>query len=383
MFSKDERPPRRAPIQADGVSWPFLILVVLTLFAIWRFSGSGPSSILNPNASARAVTPRGDLAADEKTTIEIFQKVAPSVVHITAVDQVTNPLVADPVEVPSGMGSGLVWSDDGYIVTNYHVISQAEGVVVTLGDGTVLKAKLVGKAPDQDLAVLKVDAPASQLVPIPIGESSNLMVGQKVFAIGNPFGFDHSLSTGTISGLGRSIRTKTRRLITDVIQTDAAINRGSSGGPLLDSAGRLIGVTTAIYSPSGVSAGLGFSVPVDMVNRVVPELIQHGKIERPGLGIRPVSDQLTHRLGLEGILIKSDEDDSLKTRSGIRPTYWDAQANQLVVGDLIVAMDGEPLRGSLDLIDELSKRKVGDVVELTLWRDGKEINQEIELQAIP
>ncbi|TWU09166.1 putative periplasmic serine endoprotease DegP-like precursor [Symmachiella macrocystis] len=383
MLSKDERPPRRAPIQADGVSWPFLILVVLALFAIWRFSGTGASSILNPDASARAVTPRGDLAADEKTTIEIFQKVAPSVVHITAVDQVTNPLAADPVEVPSGIGSGLVWSDDGYIVTNFHVISQAKGVVVTLGDGTVLKAKLVGKAPDQDLAVLKVDAPASQLVPIPIGESSNLMVGQKVFAIGNPFGFDHSLSTGTISGLGRSIRMKTRRLITDVIQTDAAINRGSSGGPLLDSAGRLIGVTTAIYSPSGVSAGLGFSVPVDMVNRVVPELIQHGKIERPGLGIRPVLDQLTHRLGLEGILIEADEDGSMKTRSGIRPTYWDDQANQLVVGDLIIAMDGEPLRGSLDLIDELSKRKVGDVVELTLWRDGKEVNQEIELQAIP
>jgi len=383
MLSNDERPPRRAPIQADGVSWPFLILVVLALFAIWRFSDSGSSPILNPDASARAVTPRGDLAADEKATIEIFQKVAPSVVHITAVDQVTNPLAVDPVEVPSGIGSGIVWSDDGYIVTNHHVISQAKGVMVTLGDGTPLKAKLVGKAPDQDLAVLKVDAPSNKLVPIAIGESSNLMVGQKVFAIGNPFGFDHSLSAGTISGLGRSIRSDSQRLITDVIQTDAAINRGSSGGPLLDSAGRLIGVTTFIFSPTGVSAGLGFSVPVDMVNRVVPELIKYGKIERPGLGIRPIKDKLTQYLGFKGILIGVEDEGSLKTRSGIRPTYWDARANHVVVGDLIIAMDGKPLRGSLDLIDALSQRKVGDVVNVTLLRDGKEVDQEIVLQAIP
>ena len=383
MLPNDERTSRRSPIQSDGVSWPFLILIVLTAVAIWRFYGGGESSpILNPDASARVVTPRGDLAADEKATIEIFQKASPSVVLITAVDQITNPLIVDTVEVPSGMASGFVWSEDGYIVTNYHVISQAKGVVVTLSDGTILKAKLVGKAPDQDLAVLKVDAPAGKLVPITVGESSNLMVGQKVFVIGNPFGFDHSLSTGTISGLGRSIRTESQRLITDVIQTDAAINSGSSGGPLLDSAGRLIGVTTAIFSPTRASVGLGFSVPVDMVNRVVPELIKFGKIERPGLGIRPISDQLTHRLGYEGILVGVEED-GLETRSGIRPTYWDARAKRVVVGDLIVAMDGNPLRGQLDLIDALSKQKVGDEVDVTLQRDGKEVHQKIVLQAIP
>jgi S1-C subfamily serine protease len=231
--------------------------------------------------------------------------------------------------------------------------------------------------------VLKVDAPEGKLVPITVGESSNLMVGQKVFVIGNPFGFDHSLSTGTISGLGRSIRTESQRLITDVIQTDAAINSGSSGGPLLDSAGRLIGVTTAIVSPTRVSAGLGFSVPVDMVNRVVPELIKYGKIERPGLGIRPISDQLTQRWGLEGILVGVEEERSLETRSGIRPTYWDPRTNRVVVGDLIVALDGKPLRGALDLIDALSRRNVGDEVDVTLQRDGKEVHQKIVLQAIP
>ena len=381
-MSTDEQLSRRAHRQRDGVSWPFLILIVLAAFAIWRFSGSVPTPILNPDATPRGIAPRGDLAADEQATIGIFERTAPSVVHITTIDQVAYSLALDPIEVPSGMGSGFVWSDDGYIVTNNHVINQAKGVKVTLADGTVLKARLVGKAPDQDLAVVKVDAPAGTLVPITVGTSSDLKVGQKVFAIGNPFGLDHTLTTGTISGLGRSFRTANRRLISDVIQTDAAINPGSSGGPLLDSSGRMIGVTTAILSPTSASAGIGFSVPVDMVNRIVPELIKYGKVERPGLGIRPVADKITRRLDRDGILVGLEADNSLETRTGIRPTYLDARTGNVVVGDLIVGMDGERLRTTQDLSDALSKKKVGDVVTLTLERDGEQVNKEITLQAI-
>jgi len=262
-MSQGAQPQRSIGGRPSGMSWPVVLLLLLTVVLIMRVTERGGLSVLYREAEPRTVTPRGDLAEDEKTTIEVFQRVSPSVVHITAVDQIYNNLTRDATEVPAGVGSGFIWSEDGYIVTNHHVISKAEGVMVTFADGTAMKGRVVGHAPDQDLAVIKVEAPPDTLHPITIGSSSDLVVGQKVFVIGNPFGLDHTLTTGTISGLGRSIRTESKRLIPDIIQTDAAINPGNSGGPLLDSAGRLIGVTTAIFSPSGASAGIGFSVPVD------------------------------------------------------------------------------------------------------------------------
>jgi S1-C subfamily serine protease len=221
--------------------------------------------------------PRGELAADEQSTIALYKRCAPSVVHITSLARQTNPYTLNVQQIPRGTGSGFVWSKDGFVVTNYHVIQGASGATVTLADGTSHRARLVGAYPDKDLAVLRIDAPAAALYPIDVGTSADLQVGQKVFAIGNPFGLDQTLTTGVISALNREIESVTGRPIRGVVQTDAAINPGNSGGPLLDSYGRLIGVNTAIASPNGASAGIGFAIPVDEVNRVVPELIAKGK----------------------------------------------------------------------------------------------------------
>ena len=239
----------------------------------------------------REVTPRGDLSEIEKTNIDIYKKAKPSVVHITSIALERDEWSLNVQEVPEGTGSGFIWDDGGHIVTNYHVIKDAQAASVMLADHTPWRASLVGAAPDKDLAVLHIDAPKSQLVPITIGSSEDLQVGQMAYAIGNPFGLDLTFTTGVISALGREIQSVTRRSIKNVIQTDAAINPGNSGGPLLDSAGRLIGVNAAIYSPSGGNIGIGFAIPVDEVNRVVPVLIKKGKLDRAGLGAQILADQ--------------------------------------------------------------------------------------------
>ena len=241
------------------------------------------SATLNdPKAIPRAVSPRGELWPDEKSTIGLFRQASPAVVNITAIGVQRDLFTLNLYQIPQGTGSGFVWDTKGNIITNFHVIQNAAVAQVTLGDQSNWKAQVVGVAADKDLAVLRIDAPAERLRPIPLGTSKELQVGQSVFAIGNPFGLDQSLTTGVISALGREIDSVTRRPIQGVIQTDAAINPGNSGGPLLDSAGRLIGVNTQIYSPTGASAGIGFAIPVDTVNRIVPELIRSGKIIRPG-----------------------------------------------------------------------------------------------------
>ncbi len=243
---------------------------------------------------------------------------SPSVVYLTSLALKRDIFSLNLFEIPHGAGSGFVWDQDGHIITNFHVIQEASGARVTLADHSVWDAQLVGTAPDQDLAVLYINAPKHQLKPIAIGTSGDLQVGQKVFAIGNPFGLDQTLTTGIISALGREINAVTGRTISGVIQTDAAINPGNSGGPLLDSAGRLIGVNTAIYSPSGVSTGIGFAVPVDTVNRVVPQLIRHGRIIRPGLGVRIADDATARRFGLQGVLIIQVEKGSAAETAGLR-----------------------------------------------------------------
>lgn len=224
-------------------------------------------------AKPALVVPRGDLAADEQDTIQIFQAASPSVVHITTREFRRDLFSRDIFEIPQGNGTGVVWDANGHIVTNFHVIESADTLYVTMSDQSSWKAKLVGIAPDIDLAVLKISSRVTKLQPLPVGTSNDLQVGQKVFAIGNPFGLDQSLTSGLISATGREITSRTGRTIKDVIQTDAAINPGNSGGPLLDSSGRLIGINTAIVSPSGAYAGIGFAIPIDTVNRVVPEMI--------------------------------------------------------------------------------------------------------------
>ncbi len=249
------------------------------------------------------VTPRGNLAEDERTTIELFKSASPSVVHITTHRVERDFFSLDMYKIPRGSGTGFVWDKAGHIVTNYHVIQGADIAYVAFADQSSYTAKLVGVAPDKELAVIRVDAPEDKLQPLPLGTSGDLEVGLKTFAIGNPFGLDHTLTTGIISALGREIESTGRVPIKDVIQTDAAINPGNSGGPLLDSSGRLIGVNTAIFSPSGAYAGIGFAIPADTVRWVVPELIQHGKIIRPGLAMTVASDRVTERAGLPGVLI--------------------------------------------------------------------------------
>jgi len=334
-----------------------------------------------PEAVAPPVTPRGDLAADEQATIALFEAASPSVVYITSLTRQRGLFSLNATEIPSGAGSGFVWDNDGHVVTNFHVVKDASAAQVTLSDNSTWDASLVGAAPDQDLVVLRIEAPADRLPPLAVGSSADLHVGQKVFAIGNPFGLDHTLTTGVISALGREITAVTGRTIDGVIQTDAAINPGNSGGPLLDSAGRLVGMNTAIYSPSGGSAGIGFAVPVDTIRRIVPQLLNHGKVIRPGLGVQVANDNTARRLGLEGVLIVAVADGSAADAAGLRGTGRDPRG-RLVLGDVIVDVAGEPVRSMNDLLDALEEHEVGDTVKLAVVRDGRRRSVDVELQAV-
>ena len=329
----------------------------------------------------RPVTPRGELAADERSTIELFKTVAPSVVHIKTLAVARDWFNLDIFQIPKGVGSGFVWDPEGHIVTNFHVIQEAQAARVIFADQSVWQARLVGAYPDKDLAVLKIDAPAAKLTPILVGSSHDLQVGQKVFAIGNPFGLDHSLTTGVISALGRQIESVTGRPIKEAIQTDAAINPGNSGGPLLDSAGRLIGVNTVIYSPSGAFAGIGFAIPVDEVSHLVPQIIAHGRVTRPGLGIQVAPDDFARNLGLEGVLILGVAPNSPAAKAGLRPSRRDVWG-QIELGDVIVAVDGNSISALNDLYDQLDKHRVGDRVRLTLLREGQKVEVEVALAEV-
>ena len=328
------------------------------------------------------VEARGDLSPVEQTTIAIFRNASPSVVFITKLEVRTDHVRRNAMAMPAGTGSGFIWDNQGHIVTNFHVIAGADGARVTLSDQSVWPARLVGTYPDKDLAVLRIDAPADKLPPLPVGTSGDLMVGQHVFAIGNPFGLDQTLSTGVISGLGREIMSMSRRPIQGVVQTDAAINPGNSGGPLLDSAGRVVGVNTAIYSPSGTSAGVGFAVPIDIVARVVPQLITTGHVERPGLGVQLDDGQLARRLRLRGALVLGVVEGSGAARAGLQPTRRDPRDGRVLIGDLIVAVDGDAVANSIDLYRVIDRHDVGDVVSVTTVRNGQRVDTRVELSAL-
>jgi S1-C subfamily serine protease len=355
--------------------WLVLLLVVAWLFFDSPFRLSVP---VHEDAAPRAITARGDLAGEEINAIEIFQEISPSVVYITSIELRRNFFTLNAYEIPKGTGSGFVWDKEGRIVTNFHVIEDASRVHVTLADNTTWKAVLVGAAPDKDLAVLQISAPESKLKPIPLGESGNLLVGQKVFAIGNPFGLDHTLTSGIVSALGREITAVTGETITDMIQTDAAINPGNSGGPLLDSAGRLIGVNTAIYSPAGVSAGIGFAVPVAKVNMVVPDLIKYGKLLKPGLGVTIANDQLTQRLGIEGVLLIKIQPGSAAAQAGLQGTSQ--VSGELILGDIIIGINGAQVSSSADLAAILQQHRIGEKISLKIIRNNKEFQVDLILE---
>ena len=355
-------------------------LLVLAAVVGWLLYQTFQPALHDPEAVSRPVTARGDLAGDEQNTIDIFRTAAPSVVYITSIAVRRNLFSLNVYEIPQGTGSGFIWDRQGRIVTNFHVISDASRLEVTLADHSTWKASLVGAAPDRDLAVLQITAPAGKLQPITVGESKNLLVGQKVFAIGNPFGLDQTLTTGVVSALGREITAVTGRTIHDVIQTDAAINPGNSGGPLLDSAGRLIGVNTAIYSPSGASSGIGFAVPVGEVNRVVPQIISKGKVLRPGLGVTLANRSLTGELGLEGVLVLKVLPGTSAEQAGLRGTTQ--VGDGLVLGDIILAVNGRKVTDYDSLRDEVERYQVGETVALTLLRDDATAEVNVRLEAL-
>ncbi len=338
------------------------------------------SAVPDEPGTTRAGEANNNLNAAELATIKLFEEAAPSVCFITTTNVRLDYFTRDVTEIQRGTGSAFVWDNKGHIVTNYHVIQGADKAQVTLSDRSVWPAKLVGVAPEKDLAVLKIDIAASKLRPIPVGISENLRVGQSVYAIGNPFGLDQTLTTGIVSALGREIESVAGIPIRDVIQTDAAINPGNSGGPLLDSSGRLIGVNTAIYSPSGASAGIGFSIPVDVVRWVVPELIQYGKVKRPSLGVELARQQIVQRLGLEGALVLDVIKNSAADRAGILPTYRD-RSGTIRLGDIIVGINNEQIKSNNDLYLELEKYNPGETVRVKLLRDERTTEVELRLDA--
>jgi S1-C subfamily serine protease len=293
-----------------------------------------------------------------------------------------NAFTMDVTEIPQGTGTGFVWDEHGYVVTNFHVIQGAQAVQVTLSDGSTFQGKVVGTAADKDLAVVKIDAPPSKLQKIAIGTSSDLQVGQKVLAIGNPFGFDQTLTTGVISGLGREIKSVTQRTMSDVIQTDAPINPGNSGGPLLDSHGRLIGVNTAIYSPNGASAGIGFAIPVDTVNRYVPQLINKGDLQRPWLGVNIASNNVAARVHVTGAMILSAVTNGPAARAGIVGVAYTADGRAML-GDIIVKIDTTDIKKADDVWRALEKHDVGDTVTLEVANNGRIRSVTVQLEASP
>ncbi|QRM29922.1 S1C family serine protease [Microvirga sp. VF16] len=335
-----------------------IVAVLLALLVFQPYVNTYLFSAREP----RPVAARGDLSDYEKSTINVFEAVAPSVVQVVGLSG-RGPAGGDP----SGSGTGFVWDAAGHVVTNDHVVANGSSFVVRLASGEVLPAEVVGQAPNYDLAVLRVERQGGLPPPVPVGSSADLKVGQTAYAIGNPFGLDQSLTTGIISALKRRLPTSGGREVADVIQTDAAINPGNSGGPLLDSAGRLIGVNTAIFSPSGTNAGIGFAIPVDVVNRVVPELIRSGRVPTPGIGILAGDETLAAQLGVNGVIVADVVPGSPADRAGLRGV--DARAG--VIGDIIVAVEDAPVKQLSDLTDRLERSGVGQTVSITILRNDR------------
>ncbi len=339
------------------------------------------------NSSLQAVLPsyhyneNRALLDYERNSIDIFERSSKSVVYITNTKYKRDIFSLNVFEIPQGSGSGFVWDEAGHIVTNYHVIQGASKLTVTMYNQKKYKAVVVGVAPSKDLAVLRISAPTIGFLPLPNGNYENLKVGRKTIAIGNPFGLDQTMTIGIVSALGREIKSVSGNVIQNVIQTDAAINPGNSGGPLLDSQGRLIGVNTAIVSPSGSSAGIGFAIPVNTVQNVVKQLIQHGKIIRPGLGINTLDDRMAKRANIEGIIVSRVVSGGNSARVGIRGITQDRYGNY-IMGDIIIALNGKDVVSNDDLDKFLNNQEVGDIVKITIQRGNKIIEKRVKLQNI-
>jgi S1-C subfamily serine protease len=338
---------------------------------------------LKDTAASREITPRGELSGDERATIDLFERSRNSVVFITTKQAVMDFWGRNVTSVPRGTGSGFIWDDAGHIVTNFHVIQGASEASVKLVDGRSFRASLVGASPEHDMAVLKIATGFKGPRPIPVGTSGDLKVGQRVYAIGNPFGLDWTLTSGIVSALNRSLNEDDGSLLEHLIQTDAAINPGNSGGPLLDSAGRLIGINTAIYSPSGAATGIGFAVPVDTVNRVVPSLVRDGRYDQPSIGIR-VDERLNERLeeatGIEGAFVLRVAKGSSAEEAGLRAAKV-SREGEFFGGDIIVSVNGKKIESVSRLLATLDDYRIGNTVRLGVKRGNQFIEVPVRLQA--
>ncbi len=369
----------------------YLTLIVATMFAtLWAVHGSGPAQGL---ASQDAVPPRPvpaavgqpteglNLSPEERDNVRIYQSTNRGVVNITSrgVQQDDFYMLVVPRE---GSGSGAVLDKSGHIVTNYHVVEEARQIIVNLYDGSSYRAEVVGTDPNNELAVLKINAKPEKLFPIPWGDSSKLLVGMRVFALGNPFGLERTLTLGIVSSLNRTLRTDSRRTIRGIIQTDAAINPGNSGGPLLNRQGEMVGINTAIVTRSGQSAGIGLAVPSNTAQRIVNDLVRFGKIQRPEIGINGVYE--TER----GLLIAQINPNGTAALAGLRgPQEEIERRNGFVMrridrskADLIVSVDGKRVRTYDDLLSYIESKKAGETVTLTVIREGQRVEVPVELE---
>ena len=343
-----------------------LILIwVLILITAWLGERFYRNYLWTPDALP-VVTPGGKLADWEKANIDLFRAAAPSVASITTEQMRLNPFLG--AQVAQGAGSGFIWDAAGHVVTNFHVIEGASTVYVQLSAGDPIRARVVGGARQYDIAVVRLSDVPAGLRPLPVGSSKSLFVGQAVYAIGSPFGLQRTLTTGIVSALERRLPTAQGREVRGVIQTDAAINPGNSGGPLLDSSGKLIGVNTAILSESGASAGIGFAIPVDLVSRVVPDIIRHGRAPRPGLGIVAADERIAQQLGISGVVVLGIGRGSPAESAGLKPFRPDSREP----GDIIVGVDGKPTRSLADLAQALEDAGIGKEVTLKVRRGDAE-----------
>ena len=359
-----------------------ILIIIVIVWIVADFFGIKPTRFFQPKTGMRPVAqPMGDLGADERVNMEVFEQASPSVTYITNKKFRRDYFSLNVTEIPQGTGSGFLWDSKGHIVTNFHVIYEADGIEVKLMDGKRYDATVVGADPDHDLAVLQINPTNLNISPLMIGNSSDLRVGQKVLAIGNPFGLDSTLTTGIISALDRTIQSMTKRYIHDVVQTDAAINPGNSGGPLLDSFGRLIGVNTAIISPSGTYSGVGFAVPVDTVNRIVTKLIKYGKVGRPGFGISLIPEHIMSRIGIEGVGILEVSKGSSAADAGLREVKR-LPNGRIELGDIIIEVDESEVKNSTDLVRIMDRHEVGDEVDIVIIRKNVKKTVRIIIQSV-
>ena len=354
-----------------------LILVIITV-AVGILASTTNEE--DSTAIVNTATTSTFLTNDEQNNISVFKSASPSVVFVTNTQLRRQRFSLNVMEIPRGSGTGFIWDESGLIVTNFHVVQGANKITIKLQSNKSYQATVIGSAPEKDIALLRIDAPNEDLLPLPLGDSSSLAVGRKVLAIGNPFALDTTLTVGVVSALGREIKSIANRTIKNVIQTDAAINPGNSGGPLLNSNGELVGVNTAIYSPTGASAGIGFAIPVNAVKVIIPQLIEHGKLIRPVLGIETLTDYWTRRLRVKGVAILSVREGLPAAKAGMVGVREDRRG-KIHLGDVIIAINGQNVINEDSLLNQLEQFSPGDNVKVTTLKDEKIHNYNVQLVA--